>query len=209
MAPVKLNKDNLVNKAGIEVDVIPRMPSPYASPKLKRKKKSKRAKSELGFDTAELRQRIGEDGGSLPDLYTGTSRGTLMDTILTMSPQRFLCKSKKGQSTVSLNFWPKDEPDTSVISRSLGSSDSFSKGHIMDAVVDWLNQQSISGSMDTMNQNSSFYDDNESLQSSLISERNSSRADNAVPDIFISEDEALIIYSHVPHSDRIERNLGK
>ncbi|XP_065162142.1 titin-like [Atheta coriaria] len=207
MAPVKLNKDNLVNKAGIEVDVIPRMPSPYASPKLKRKKKSKRAKSELGFDTAELRQRIGEDGGSLPDLYTGTSRGTLMDTILTMSPQRFLCKSKKGQSTVSLNFWPKDEPDTSVISRSLGSSDSFSKGHIMDAVVDWLNQQSISGSMDTMNQNSSFYDDNESLQSSLISERNSSRADNAVPDIFISEDEALIIYSHVPQSDRIERNL--
>lgn len=52
MGPVTLNKDNLVNKAGIQVDVIPirRSPTPTPSPKPRRKGVPQiRARSDMGF----------------------------------------------------------------------------------------------------------------------------------------------------------------
>ena len=79
MGPVTLNKDNLVNKAGVEVDVIPIMRSPCHTPRPT--KKNKRAKSALDFyeETSPPKE---FDRGSLPDLKRTSLKGSLISTVV-------------------------------------------------------------------------------------------------------------------------------
>lgn len=66
MAPVTLNKGNSINKAGVEVSIVPIMRSPRASPVPRRKQRlRRRPRSELGFRGKERK----EEGGSLPDIH--------------------------------------------------------------------------------------------------------------------------------------------
>lgn len=146
MAPVNLNKDNLVNKAGVEVDVIPIMRSPCASPRHKRKKrKTARAKSEIAFGKSP--QKPDEDRGSLPDLdHYKALKGSLVELVQT-NPDRFLNRTSVSGSTESLvsSIMSEDR-----MARSLGSSESLSKGAIMNAVVNWLHKSSPLGSLDNL-----------------------------------------------------------
>lgn len=121
MAPVTLNKDNLVNKAGIEVDVIPIKRSPSHSPRPT--KKNKRAKSAMDFYEETSPPKEFFDRGSLPDLKrTVSSKGSLVSTIIQLNPDRFLYGSNASlRSTAS-------------------SSSELSRGEIMNAVLDWLDK---------------------------------------------------------------------
>lgn len=184
MGPVTLNKDNLVNKAGIEIDIIPIMRSPCASPKPKKKKSTKRCKSEMGFH--RKKGKLEEDRGSLPDLQRSkniSTRGSILSTIMHLTPERFLSQSLETASTDSLV--------SSIIesTHSFESTESLSKGAITTAVVNWLHrsspfassenleQHSCSTSMlDPMDTSTSIFDDEESLGSSI-------------PMIFVSEEE--------------------
>lgn len=182
MGPVTLNKDNLVNKAGVEVDVIPIMRSPCASPKPKKKKSTKRAKSEMGFH----RKRVEEDRGSLPDLQRSKNipiKGSILGTIMQLTPERFLSRSLETGSTDSLV--------SSIIesTHSFGSTESLSKGAITNAVVNWLHRSSPFASSENLEQHScstsmldpmdtsiSIFDDEESVAS-------------LIPTIFVSEED--------------------
>lgn len=199
MGPVTLNKDSLVNKAGLEVDIIPIMKSPCASPKPKRRKPSKRAKSEMGFH----KDKYDNERGSLPDLHTKskniTIKGSIMSTIMKMNPETFLSRSLEDSSDSILS--------ENIMSRSLGSTDSLSKGILVNAVVNWLQRASPFGSTDNiMNQSwsTSLPDTNYSQQeeddlelSALLSEGDQSqqsKSDNYIPpNIFISDDDDAII----------------
>lgn len=175
MGPVTLNKDSSVNRAGIEVNVIPIMKSPCPSPQPMKKKIPKRPHSELGFHRDKLDQ---DDSGSLPDLKRAPQKNSLLDTILKMNPETFL-------STESLN----NE------SRSSCGSNAMSKGSIMNAVADWLQKASPFGSTEQLDQRSlgtsiadmtdtslSIFDDDD-LDSSH--EKTNSKSEYAVPDIII------------------------
>lgn len=184
MGPVTLNKHNLINKAGVEVDVIPIMRSPCASPKPKKKKSTKRSKSEMGFH--RKRGKLEEDRGSLPDLQRSKNipiRGSILGTIMHLTPERFLSRSLETGSTDSLV--------SSIIesTQSFGSTESLSKGAITTAVVNWLQRSSPFASSENLEQHScstsmldpmdtsiSIFDDEESLGSSI-------------PMIFVSEEE--------------------
>lgn len=197
MGPVTLNKDNLINKAGVEVDVIPIMRSPCASPIPKKKKSTKRAKSEMGFH--RKREKLEEDRGSLPDLQRSKNipiKGSILGTIMHLKPERFLSRSLETGSTDSLV--------SSIIesTHSFGSTDSLSKGAITTAVVNWLQrsspfassenleQHSCSTSMlDPMDTSTSIFDDEESVSSSI-------------PTIFISEEEPSKEKKKEPHIRR-------
>lgn len=135
MGPVTLNKDCSINKAGIEVNVIPIMKSPCPSPQPKRKKIYRRPHSELGFHKHKFDQ---DDSGSLPDLKRSSKKGSLLDTIIKMNPDTFL-------STESLD-------SGSRMSRSSGGSYRLTKGAIMNAVVDWLEKASPFGSAEVLDQ---------------------------------------------------------
>lgn len=210
MGPVNLNKDTLINKAGIEVDVIPIMRSPCPSPKPK-KKKSKRAKSEMGFH--RKRKEKEEDRGSLPDLQRSKAipmRGSILGTIMHLKPERFLSKSLETESTDSLMSSLLESED--YIARSLGSTESLSKGAITNAVVNWLQKSSPFGSTDnierhsccaslpdTMDTSMSIFDEEESMDSSglhLESFDNSSRQDNVIPSIYVTDNEQEV-KSHI------------
>lgn len=184
MGPVTLNKDNLVNKAGVEVDVIPIMRSPCASPKPKKKKSTKRCKSEMGFH--RKREKVEEDRGSLPDLQRSKNipiKGSILGTIMHLTPERFLSRSLETGSTDSLV--------SSIIStHSFGSTESLSKGAITNAVTNWLRKSSPFASSENLEQHScstsmldpletstSVFDDEESIDS------------NSIPMIFVSEEE--------------------
>lgn len=197
MGPVTLNKDNVINKAGIEVDVIPIMRSPCASPKPKKKKSTKRSKSEMGF--YRKREKLEEDRGSLPDLQRSKNipiSGSILGTIMHLKPERFLSRSLETGSTDSLV--------SSIIesAHSFGSTESLSKGAITTAVVNWLQrsspfassenleQHSCSTSMlDPMDTSTSIIDDEESIGSSI-------------PMIFVSEDEPSMERKKEPHVRR-------
>lgn len=195
MGPVTLNKDNLVNKAGVEVDVIPIMRSPCASPKPKKKKSTKRAKSEMGFH----RKKMEEDRGSLPDLQRSKNipiKSSILGTIMHLTPERFLSRSLETGSTDSLV--------SSIIesTHSFGSTESLSKGAITNAVVNWLQRSSPFASSENLEQHScctsmldpmdtsvSIFDDEESIASSI-------------PTIFVSEENTLKERKKEPHIKR-------
>lgn len=201
MGPVTLNKDTLVNKAGLEVNVIPIMKSPCPSPTPKRSKRNKRARSEMGF----RKDKIDEDRGSLPDLYSKSSnipiKGSLVDVIIQKDPQMFLSRSLETGSTDSIISSCRGSEK--MMTRSLGSTDSLSKGVIVNAVVNWLQKTSPFSSVENvMNQswstsipdiNASHADDE--LDVSILSEnehsasKNNLKDDKHVPNILISEDE--------------------
>lgn len=122
MGPISLNKDNLVNKAGIEVEIIPVRRSPCPSPAPKRK--DKRARSELGFYTNDNVD-IQSERGSLPDLLNIHQKGSITNTIMQLDPNRFLGRSSKSLSGDKM-------------SRSLGSTELFPKGTVVNAVKNWL-----------------------------------------------------------------------
>lgn len=204
MGPVTLNKDSSINRAGIEVNVIPIMKSPCPSPQPKKKKIYKRPHSELGFRKDTLDQ---DDNSSLPDLKRPPQKGSLLDTILKMKPDTFL-------SNESLN---KD----SRFSRSSGGSCAASKGVIMNAVVDWLQKLSAFGSIEHLDQRSvgtsyaditdtsiSLFDDDE-IDSS--NEKSISRSDFAVTDILVLPDDNSTISSSKKHRNKSKTspNLGK
>lgn len=171
MGPVTLNKDSSINKAGIEVNVIPIMKSPCPSPQPRRKQKYRRPHSEMGFRNHEPDD---DDNGSLPDLKKSSHKRSLLDTVLTMNPDTFL-------SNESLN----NE------SRISGSSNPSSKGAIMYAVVDWLQRTSPFGSIEQLDQTSiaditdtslSVFDEDD-FESSH--DKSFTQSEYTIPDIFI------------------------
>ena len=126
MGPVTLNKNNFVNKAGIEVDVIPIKKSPCPSPI--HRHKTKRARSEMSFRPSK---QLDEERGSLPDLHS-YKKGVIMDQIMRMSPDVFLSRG----SSESLNSLLKGDD----MSRSLENRHSLSTGVVVSAVVNWLHK---------------------------------------------------------------------
>lgn len=204
MGPVTLNKDSSINRAGIEVNVIPIMKSPCPSPQPKKKKIYKRPHSELGFRRDRLDQ---DDNTSLPDLKRSPHKGSLLDTILKMNPETFL-------SSESLN-------NDSRVSRSSGGSYAASKGSIMNAVADWLQKTSPFGSTEQLDQRSlatsyaditdtsiSLFDDDD-LDSSH--EKSISRSDYAVPDILVLPDDSSTLSPARKHRNKSKTSphLGK
>lgn len=182
MGPVTLNKDSLINKAGIEVSVIPIMKSPCPSPQPHRKKLYRRPHSEMGFRKEQIDP---DDSGSLPDLKRSSQKGSLLDIIRKMNPETFL-------SNESLT-------NESRISKSSGSSNLISKGAIMNAVVDWLEKTSPFGSIEHLDQRSlatstadftdtslSVFDD-EDFDTSH--DKSFSKSEHVIPDIFIMSDD--------------------
>lgn len=217
MGPVTLNKDSLVNRAGMEVDVIPIMKSPCPSPKPERKQ-SKRAKSEMGF----RKDKYDSERGSLPDLHTSESKknamkGTILNTIMKMNPNTFLSRSLEDSSDSILS--------EQITSRSLGSNESLSKGILMNAVVNWLQKTSPFGSTDNiMNQSWStsitdhytHQEDDDDLELSVLlssdgdqlqQDRTNSRSDNYIPNIFISDDDDTFIL--LPAQTIYDKENGK
>lgn len=117
------------------------------------KEKSHRAKSELGF--YKQNKRLEDERGSLPDLKGSPSKRSLVSTIIHMNPSTFL-----GSSNESLLSEHR-------MSRSLGSTDSLTKGSIMNAVVSWLQKSSPFGSVDNIdNQSGASFSD--PMDSSII-----------------------------------------
>lgn len=174
--------------------MIPIMKSPCASPKPKRKSKSKRPKSEMGF----RKDRVDTDRGSLPDLHSQSksvpSKGSIMNTIMRMNPDTFLSRSLEDSSDSVLS--------EQIMSQSLGSSESLSRGLLMNAVVNWLQKSSPFGSTDNvMNQSWSTsipdtnysHQEDDDLDLSAEQERSNSRSENYIPNIFISDDDDDII----------------
>lgn len=207
MGPINLNKDHLINRAGIEVDVIPVMRSPCASPRLNRKKKTRRARSEIGF---HIREKNGEDRGSLPDLEKSKNiniKGSILGTIMHLKPERFLSRSLETGSTDSLVSSILESEGLAV--HSVGSTESLSRGAITNAVVNWLHRSSPFGSIENFEQNScsasvldtmdtsvSVFDDEESVDSSVLCSDNihvesghSTKVDGSIPSIFISDEQ--------------------
>lgn len=194
MGPVTLNKDHLINKAGVEVDVIPIMKSPCPSPQPENKSKT-RARSELGFHPIQKRD---TERGSLPDLHE-YRKGGIMDTIMRMSPNVFLSRSTCTDSCESIN---------DRMAKSLGSNDSLSKGLITTVVSNWLHNSSPFGSVDNMTQSvssnpTSAYDDID------LMEAGASRHDSQIPDIFVSEDEVLVVPHYSPKISKKSRRRNK
>lgn len=200
MGPVTLNKDHLINKAGIEVDVIPIMKSPCPSPK-PQNRSTKRAKSELGFRSKEKQD---TDRGSLPDLHS-YKKGVIMDTIISMSPNVFLSRSTYTDSNESVNSCLRSD-DRMV--QSLGSNDSFSKGLITSTVVNWLQKSSPFGSVENMSQSISS-NQTSTFEEIDLTEADVSKHDNQIPDIFISEDEVLVVPRYSPKVSRKSRRKNK
>lgn len=158
MGPVNLNKDKLLNPSGMEVDVIPIMKSPASSPKVK-KKQQKRAKSEMGFyKTSKLL--VEDDRGSLPDIKS-SSTASLYDTIIRMTPERFLGHSNESSLA------------SDVTSQSL---DRLPPRNITAAVNQWLEKSSPFSSTDNMSV--SLHDTGSVLDEDW----------DKVPDIVISDD---------------------
>lgn len=202
MGPVTLNKDSSINKAGVEVNVIPIMKSPCPSPQPQRKHVYRRPHSEMGFRRDKFDQ---DDSGSLPDLKRSSNKGSLLDTVLRMNPETFL-------STDSLNT-------DSRLSKSSGSLIAVSKGAIMTAVVDWLHKTSPFGSVDQLDQRSyatsiaditdtsySVFDDDD------FEEKSISKSETTIPEIFILPDDNTTTLS--PAKKRIKKSktgsqLGK
>lgn len=211
MGPVNLNKDTFINKAGIEVDVIPIMRTPSPSPKPKRK--SKRARSEMGFHRKQ--KALVDDSTSLPDLQRSKAipiRGSLIETIIRLKPERFLSRSLETDSTDSLVSSILESEGR--IAHSLGSTESLSKGAITNAVVNWLHKSSPFGSTDTLERHSccasiadtgdtniSVFDDEESMDSSgLFSESGlfdsgSLKTDTPIPAIYVSNNDGMPYFS--------------
>lgn len=207
MGPVNLNKDTFLNKAGIEVDVIPIMRSPSPSPKPIRK--SKRARSEMGFHRKQ--KAFVDDSTSLPDLQRTKAipikPGTLIETIIRLKPERFLSRSLETDSTDSLVSSILESEGR--VAHSLGSTESLSKGSITNAVVNWLHKSSPFGSTDTLERHSccasiadtgdtniSIFDDEESMDSSgLFSDSGSLKTDTPIPAIFISDNDGMPYFS--------------
>ncbi|KRT79470.1 hypothetical protein AMK59_7601, partial [Oryctes borbonicus] len=199
MGPVTLNKDHMINKAGIEVDVIPIMKSPC--PSLSSHKRSKkRAKSELGFHS---KPKHDSDRGSLPDLHD-YKKGVIMDTIMRMSPNVFLSNPHIDSNESVSSFLRSDDR----MAKSLGSNDSLSRGLITNAVTNWLQKSSPFGSVDNMTQSvssnqTSTFDDTD------LTEASGSRQDSQIPDIFISEDEVLVLPRYSPKTTKKSRRRNK
>lgn len=163
MGPVNLNKDKLLNPSGMEVDVIPIMKSPASSPKVKKKNQQKRAKSEMGFyKTSKLL--VEDDRGSLPDIKS-SSTGSLYDTIVRMTPERFLGRQTSNESSLA----------SDVMSQSL---DRLPPRNIAAAVNQWLEKSSPFSSTDNMSV--SLHDTGSVLDEDWSLDK--------VPDIVISDD---------------------
>ncbi|KAF2880253.1 hypothetical protein ILUMI_25915 [Ignelater luminosus] len=185
MGPVNLNKDHLINKAGVEVDVIPIKRSPCPSPTPLQK--IRRPSSELGYRRQDKFQ---EDRGSLPDLFRSKpthSKGGILDTILQRNPDTFLSKTPEMGSAESLVSSVMSN-DQQRMARSLGSTDSLSKGALTAAVVNWLNRASPAGSLEQLDHDQdmskSIGDDSESLTSlGLLSDP---KTEHTIPDILVS-----------------------
>ncbi|KAG5895832.1 hypothetical protein JTB14_038262 [Gonioctena quinquepunctata] len=184
MGPVKLNKGHLLNKAGIEVDVIPIMRSPCHSPKPRNK--SKRAKSAMShYRDKDLKD---DHSGSLPDLKTSPLRGSLLNTVVQMGPRTFL-------STDSLSR------DEHRMTRSLGSTESLPKGAIVGAVMNWLQKSSPFSSTDNIDKSSfgsiadvmetsiSIFDDDEMVEVSDYEFL--TRSEREIPQISVETEASL------------------
>lgn len=203
MGPVTLNKDHLINKAGIEVNVIPIKRSPCSSPLPKRNLENKgRAKSAMGF----YKEKQIEERGSLPDLQStgkinepklAIQRGSIMSAILKSNPnilEESISVSKSSQTKFNLCDIKR------TFSRRM-STESLTRGTVVTAVKDWMARTTPFGSTDNIRSTDTISladttismgddDDNDSvdLQSDSIYqfESESSKSDtNVVPDIYV------------------------
>ncbi|XP_057661824.1 uncharacterized protein LOC130897163 isoform X11 [Diorhabda carinulata] len=173
MGPVNLNKDHTINKAGVEVDVIPIMRSPCPSPKPRKKNPTTRSKSAMSYYRNERLKN--DESGSLPNLKSSSLKSSLVDLVIQMDPKKFTSTQSliSGESGI----------------RSKESTESLPKGTIMKAVVNWLEKSSPFSSIenldrsipDLMETSCSLIDDE--LEST--DERSVSKSDCIIPDINI------------------------
>lgn len=203
MGPVTLNKDHLVNKAGIEVDVIPIKRSPCVSPAPKRKLQHKgRARSAMGF----YHDKQVEERGSLPDLQsTGKAmdarqhrhvqKGAIMSAILKFEPS--ILKNTSATNSTSSLYYNALDADARFSRRK--STESLTKGTVMSAVKDWMAKSTPFGSIEnvrsTTDANSladttiSIFDDDDIDSIDMLSDHagqsDGSRSDNPIPDIHV------------------------
>lgn len=209
MGPVTLNKDNLVNRAGIEIDIIPIRRSPSSSPQPRRpyKKLSPcnqvkiRAKSEMGF----YPEREIEDTGSLPDLERidkrfpklGIKKGKIMSAVIRFNDE-MLAKSYEMDSTSSSVYNSLSNLSPYLRRR----SETITKGSLVNVIKDWMEKSSPFGSTENVKSidtnsladtNVSIFDDDD-IDSMEISYSDCGpilENDSHLPDIQVYDDENL------------------
>lgn len=222
MGPVTLNKDNLVNKAGIEVDVIPIKRSPCSSPQPRKaispRKPKMRARSEMGFYT----EKEIEDTGSLPDLERidkkfpklELKKGKIMSAVLKFNDE-MLSRSYENDSTSSSVY----NSLTNLSPFLRRQSDIVTKGSLVNVVKDWMAKSSPFGSTENVKSvdtnsladtNISIFDDDdvESLEISYSdcgAKDNDSKSElSFLPDIQVYDDENVpIIFLYDDNNDSI------
>ena len=213
MGPVTLNKDHLINKAGIEVDVIPIKRSPCTSPLPKKKLQNKgRARSAMGF----YKEKQVEERGSLPDLQnTGkvdVKKGSIMSAILKVQPD--ILKEKSPQSSTSSLYF--NTFDTDQFGRRK-STESLTRGSVVSAVKEWMARSTPFGSTDNIRSTDAISladtisifddDDNDSVDmysdSACQLESESTKSDPHIPEIQITDNNmsGLNIYETIKFHD--------
>lgn len=204
MGPVTLNKDNLVNKAGMEIDIIPIKRSPCSSPQPRRPiKQNFRARSEMGFYTEKD---IVEDTNSLPDLERVDKRapkfkiekGQIMSAVIKFNTD-MLSRSYEMDSTSS-SVYNSLQNISPFLRR---QSDSITKGSLVNLVKEWMEKSSPFGSSENVRSldtnsladtNISIFDDDDSVEISysdcgVTQNEPDVKPNNLLPDIFVFSDE--------------------
>lgn len=221
MGPVTLNKDNLINKAGIEIDIIPIKRSPCSSPQPRRAiKNNTRARSEMGFYS----EKEIEDTNSLPDLERvekkrpkfDIKRGKIMSAVQKFNDE---VRSYEVSSTSSSVY--NSVHDLSPFLRR--KSDSVTKGSLVNIVKDWMEKSSPFGSIENIRSvetnslpdtNISVCDDDDSIEISFSdcgASQQDTKSDNVLPDIYIFDDEnvPLIFLFDDNDNDHMKNNNMK
>lgn len=228
MGPVTLNKDNLVNRAGIEIDIIPIRRSPSSSPqprrpykKLKSPLSKVRAKSEMGFYT----ERDIEDTGSLPDLERidkrfpklAIKRGQIVTAVLKFNDD-VLSKSYEMDSTSSSVYNSLSNLSPYLRRR----SDTITKGSLVTVIKDWMEKSSPFGSTENVKSvdtnsladtNVSIFDDDD-VDSVEISYsdygQTDTKSDSYLPDIQVYDNENIpILFVYENKDENVKNGHGK
>lgn len=172
MAPITLNKGHLVNKAGIEVDVIPIRRTPSPSPLFGTE--MRRTRSEMGY---RIDEQLEDDRRSLPDVVQSRKykKGDVMNTIMRRNPSSFLIGCSDEE--MSNNSGASSILSISICSSLMESVESIPERPITSAIMRWMSKSSFS-SIDDIDREGS-------LDSSIVFETGS-RNELAIPGIHVS-----------------------
>lgn len=139
MAPITLNKGHLVNKAGIQVDVIPIRRSTSCS--TVRVTEIRRTKSEMGYKANE---EFEYDRWSLPDVSLSRNyrKGDIMNTVIKRNPSTFLFRCSSGKT--SNNSVPCSLLSLEIYNSLKKSYDSIYRRPVTDAFMKWMSKSFLS-----------------------------------------------------------------